>query len=59
MHLFQKFIVIQYFSLLQIFCLLSSLFGKHIALLEIDPRELARMCPQYRNEAEPLSIIAR
>ncbi|XP_055495210.1 WD repeat-containing protein 27 isoform X1 [Leucoraja erinacea] len=43
----------------KIFCLLSSLFGKHIALLEIDPRELARMCPRYRNEAEPLSIIAR
>ncbi|XP_051867230.1 WD repeat-containing protein 27-like [Pristis pectinata] len=43
----------------KIFCLLSSMFGKHIALLEIDLHELARKCLQYRNEEEPLCVIAR
>uniref|UniRef100_UPI00398EF949 WD repeat-containing protein 27 isoform X2 n=1 Tax=Pristiophorus japonicus TaxID=55135 RepID=UPI00398EF949 len=43
----------------KIFCLLSSMFGKHIALLEVHMHELARMCLQHRNEEESLSVIAR
>ncbi|XP_041063528.1 WD repeat-containing protein 27 [Carcharodon carcharias] len=43
----------------KIFCLLSSMFGKHIALLEVHMHKLAKMCLQSRNEEESLSIIAR
>ncbi|XP_072436475.1 WD repeat-containing protein 27 isoform X1 [Chiloscyllium punctatum] len=43
----------------KVFCLLASMFGKHIALLEVHMLELAKMCLQYSNEEEPLSIIAR
>ncbi|XP_038671871.1 WD repeat-containing protein 27 isoform X5 [Scyliorhinus canicula] len=43
----------------KIFCLLSSMFGEHIALLEVHMNELAKMCLQYSNEEESLSVIAR
>ncbi|XP_067901570.1 WD repeat-containing protein 27 isoform X4 [Heterodontus francisci] len=43
----------------KIFCLLSSMFGKHIALLEVHMHELAKMCLQNSNEEESLSVIAR
>ncbi|XP_060686690.1 WD repeat-containing protein 27 [Hemiscyllium ocellatum] len=43
----------------KVFCLLASMFGKHIALLEVHMLELAKMCLQYSNKEEPLSIIAR
>ncbi|XP_069786894.1 WD repeat-containing protein 27 [Narcine bancroftii] len=43
----------------KIFCLLSSMFGKQIALLEIDLHELARMCLQFRKKEEPLCVFAR
>ncbi|XP_072369231.1 WD repeat-containing protein 27 isoform X3 [Scyliorhinus torazame] len=43
----------------KIFCLLSSMFGEQIALLEVHMNELAKMCLQYSNEEESLSVIAR
>ncbi|XP_059842729.1 WD repeat-containing protein 27 isoform X2 [Hypanus sabinus] len=43
----------------KIFCLLSSMFGKHIVLLEIDLHELARKCLQSKNQGEALCVIAR
>ncbi|XP_078086766.1 WD repeat-containing protein 27 [Mustelus asterias] len=43
----------------KIFCLISSMFGKDIALLEVHMNELAKMCLQYSNEEESLSVIAR